>query len=94
MVRASTLPAAVPDYLPPKEWTLTLARFSLTPRQLEIVQLILQARQQKEIATMMGLSPHTIRAYLRQVYARFAVTNSIELVLVLVAARVEGENRE
>jgi DNA-binding CsgD family transcriptional regulator len=58
---------------------------ALSPRQAEIVELVLQARQQKQIAVDLGLSPHTVRAYMRQIFARVGVENQMELVLVAFA---------
>lgn len=55
----------------------------LPPRERRAATLYAQGRSYKEIAAQLGLSPATVRTYLRSVYANLGVSNKIELVAAL-----------
>lgn len=53
----------------------TLAeRFGLTPREQETVKLLLQGLTSKEIAKRMGISPNTVKAFVRFVMVKMGVS--------------------
>lgn len=45
----------------------------LTARELEILQLLVEAHTQKQIARTLDLSPHTVDTHLRNIYAKLHV---------------------
>jgi DNA-binding CsgD family transcriptional regulator len=49
-------------------------QFDLTEREQETVQLLLQGLTSKEIATRMGISPNTVKAFLRLVMVKMGVS--------------------
>ena len=51
----------------------------LAPRRLHVAQLFAQGQSNKEIARQLGLSPATVRTYLRDAYLELGVRNKIEL---------------
>jgi DNA-binding CsgD family transcriptional regulator len=51
----------------------------LPPRERSVAMLYAQGRSYKEIARLLGLSPATVRTYLRSVYVQLGVRNKIEL---------------
>jgi DNA-binding CsgD family transcriptional regulator len=51
----------------------------LPPRERTVAMLYAQGRSYKEIARLLGLSPATVRTYLRSVYVQLGVRNKIEL---------------
>lgn len=55
----------------------------LAPREREAALLYAGGEAYKEIARRLGLSPATVRTYLRDVYARLGVRNKQELARVL-----------
>jgi len=60
---------------------LELRNFKLTPRQYEVVQLLLQGFRAKEIANMLHLSPRTVEDYIAALKQRFQAKNLIELMV-------------
>ena len=49
-------------------------RFGLTPREQETVKLLLQGLTSKEIAVRMGISPNTVKAFVRLVMVKMGVS--------------------
>jgi DNA-binding NarL/FixJ family response regulator len=56
----------------------------LTPREIEIVQLIAKGKIAKEIAEELNLSPHTIYTHRKNIMKKLAFSSSSELVLYAV----------
>ena len=52
----------------------------LTDRERELVRYIAQGKQDKEIATILELSPRTVSNYLQKLYRKKQVNNRIELL--------------
>lgn len=50
----------------------------LPPRRREVLALYLAGQRRKQIARLLGVSPHTIRNHIRLVYEDFGFTNRIE----------------
>lgn len=59
------------------------ARSPLAPRELSAAMLYAHGRSHKDIAGTLGLSPATVRTYLRTAYAALGVSNKLELVAAL-----------
>lgn len=55
----------------------------LAPRELGAAMLYAQGRSYKDIAATLGLTPATVRTYLRNAYALLGVRNKVELVAAL-----------
>jgi DNA-binding NarL/FixJ family response regulator len=51
----------------------------LPPRERSVAMLYAQGHSYKGIARLLGLSPATVRTYLRSVYLQLGVRNKIEL---------------
>jgi len=76
---------ALPQFLSAEEWRLVVASMQLSPQQARIVSLILQGKQDKEMAAALGLNRYTIRTYLRRVFDRVGVEDRMGLVLHIFA---------
>jgi DNA-binding NarL/FixJ family response regulator len=59
----------------------------MTPRQREVLDLLCQGKVNKEIASLLGMSDHTVRAHLKMVFRALDVHTRTEAVL---AARRAG----
>lgn len=59
----------------------------LTPRELEVVDLLGRGRTPKEIASELGISLHTVRGHTDSARLRFGARTIPELVLLLARAR-------
>ncbi|MBT9513122.1 MAG: LuxR family transcriptional regulator [Acidovorax sp.] len=55
----------------------------LAPRELSVAMLYAQGQSHKGIAATLGLTPATVRTYLRTAYAALGVRNKLELVAAL-----------
>jgi DNA-binding CsgD family transcriptional regulator len=55
----------------------------LTPRQLDVLRLLLQGHAVKQIARRLGLSPHTIEDYLKALYRKTGTNSHQELIATL-----------
>jgi DNA-binding NarL/FixJ family response regulator len=69
----------------PSDWDACVHALKLSPRQTAIIKLILRSKKDKEIATEMGLSKHTVRTYLKRIFDRFDVSDRTALVLHVVS---------
>ena len=58
-------------------------RQALAPRELSTAMLYAQGQSHKDIAATLGLTPATVRTYLRTAYAALGVRNKLELVAAL-----------
>ena len=59
------------------------AWYDLTPRQLDVLNLLLQGHPVKQIARRLGLSPHTIEDYLKALYRKTGTNSHQELIATL-----------
>lgn len=66
-------------------------RERLTPRELQIVGLIVQGCKNKEIAMQLGTKEQVIKNYLRSVYDKTGVSDRLELALFTLHHRVLAE---
>lgn len=60
---------------------------ALPPRELNVALLFAEGRSHKEVARETGLSPATVRTYLRQAYLRLGVSDKVALGRALGGAR-------
>lgn len=61
--------------------TVDLAkRFSLTNRESQVLQSLIEGKARKEIAAAMHLSEDTVRSYLRSLYKKLGVSSRVEAV--------------
>ena len=56
----------------------------LTPREREVLELILQYKKRREIAELMFVSESSVKLYTRTLYSKLGVTNRDELYALLV----------
>ena len=57
---------------------------TLTPREREILELILGNKKRKEIADELHLSENTVKTYTRTLYAKIGVSSREELYALLL----------
>jgi DNA-binding CsgD family transcriptional regulator len=53
----------------------------LTARELDVLRLIAKGYQAPEVAGMLGLSAHTVRGYVREVYRKLGISSRAEATL-------------
>ena len=79
------IPMAPPEEKTPAERVLAAAKSedSLTPREREILKLMLQNKKRKEIAQELCLSENTIKTHTRTLYGKLGVRSREELHALL-----------
>ena len=50
-------------------------QYGLTPREKEILQLLVQGRSTKQAAAQLEISYHTADGYIREIYEKLQVSN-------------------
>ncbi|SFS13361.1 DNA-binding response regulator, NarL/FixJ family, contains REC and HTH domains [Granulicella pectinivorans] len=66
-------------------------RDRLTPKELQIVALIVQGCKNKEIAMQLGTKEQVIKNYLRSIYDKTGVSDRLELALFTIHHRILAE---
>ncbi len=67
------------------------ARDRLTPKELQIVALIVQGCKNKDIATQLNTKEQVIKNYLRSIYDKTGVSDRLELALFTLHHRLLAE---
>ena len=67
----------------PREWTVSPAELGLTPRQGEILALVLRGLPNKRIALMLSLSESTVKEHLTGILERLGVKRRVEVLTQL-----------
>jgi DNA-binding NarL/FixJ family response regulator len=57
------------------------SRFGLTPREVQIVNTLVDGQTNKDIADTIGISQYTVKHHLTNIYDKLGVYNRVELVL-------------
>lgn len=65
----------------PQETVGARVRDRLTPKELQIVALIVQGRKNKDIASQLGTKEQVVKNYLRNIYDKIGVSDRLELAL-------------
>lgn len=83
-----------------QEAAANFGRKLLTPRECEVVTLVLRGYSTKSISQSLGISPGTVKVHRENIYAKLGVSSQAELFNMFIAsvssqpqARVEGEAR-
>ena len=64
-----------------------ITRRTLTPRENQVYDLVIQGKSAKEISAVLGITPRTVKFHLAKIYAKFGVSSRIELILRASASR-------
>jgi DNA-binding CsgD family transcriptional regulator len=65
-------------------WQQIARSLGLSPRELQIVRLILDDHTEFAIAVDLGISPHTVHTHIDRVHRKLAVVDRVTLVLRVV----------
>ncbi|WP_213805023.1 response regulator transcription factor [Granulicella sp. dw_53] len=69
----------------------TRVRDRLTPKEMQIVALIVQGCKNKEIALQLGTKEQVVKNYLRSIYDKSGVSDRLELALFTIHHRALAE---
>ncbi len=77
--------------LPPPDTVGAKVRDRLTPKEMQIVALIVQGCKNKDIAQQLGTKEQVIKNYLRSIYDKIGVNDRLELALFTLHHRLLAE---
>jgi DNA-binding CsgD family transcriptional regulator len=63
----------------------------LTQRELDVLRLVARGHNNREISALLGLSPNTVKTYIRLAYRRIGVTSRSQAVLWAVGQGLHDE---
>ena len=72
---------------PPSLPAVDFSAYEFSPRQREIVDLLVQGQSNKEMAERLSLSAETIKAHLQQIFRKFGVSSRLEAVVFIFTGR-------
>jgi len=58
-------------------------RGSLPPRMAQVVDHLLKGKSEKQIASSLGISPHTVNRHVQRIYRHFGVNSRAKLIALL-----------
>ena len=64
-----------------QEWRSLAARLALSPRELQILQLVFDDEKELAIAESLSISPHTVHTHLGRLYRKLGVSSRCEAVV-------------
>jgi DNA-binding NarL/FixJ family response regulator len=76
----------------PKEWTVSPEDLGLTPRQGEILRLIMRGLPNKRIASSLGITENTVKEHVTGILERLGVRNRVEAITQLRGRRIQLPN--
>jgi DNA-binding CsgD family transcriptional regulator len=62
----------------------------LTPRELEVVGLVLEGHSSESIANLLGISAGTVRIHRKNIYAKMRISSQRELFAIFIKAPASG----
>lgn len=65
--------------------------YNLTPREVEIVEVVARGFANKDIALQLGISEQTVKHHLTSIYDKVGVSNRLELALFAVQRRLSEQ---
>ncbi len=74
------------------DWQRVRGKLGLSPRELQVVQHILEGKTLSAISREMQLGLGTVKTYSQRVYRKLDVTNRQELTLLVVSAHLQLPN--
>jgi DNA-binding NarL/FixJ family response regulator len=64
----------------PVRWRAVPDAVALTPRHVDVLELVAQGFSNDEIADKLGLRPNTVKFHISEIFRRLGVRNRIEAI--------------
>ncbi|WP_232056698.1 LuxR C-terminal-related transcriptional regulator [Methylomonas rhizoryzae] len=77
-------------FAPTRELPVTAAELGLTPRQGQVLAMMLKGLPNKRIALNLSLSEHTVKEHVTGILERLGAKNRIEVITMLRGRRLEN----
>ncbi|MHC4396296.1 MAG: response regulator transcription factor [Planctomycetota bacterium] len=69
-----------------RHWSYIKRRYHLSPREIQVAQLVCQGFSNDEVAKILKIKPGTAKTHLRNIYRRIRAKNKIAMLLKLLHA--------
>jgi len=73
-----------------KQWSYLSRRYDLTPREVQIAELVCQGLRHGSIAGRLSIQPGTVKTHIRNIYRKVKVRNKMNMLLRFVCDAREG----
>ena len=74
-----------PMLLDHKQWMYLSRRYDLTPREVQIAELVCRGLRQGSIAGQLNIQPGTVKTHIRNIYRKVKVRNKMNMLLRFVS---------
>ena len=64
-----------------RQWSLLQSRYELTPREVQIADLVCQGLRNSRIAESLHIRPATVQVHVRNIYRKLRVRGKINMLL-------------
>jgi DNA-binding NarL/FixJ family response regulator len=81
---ARTAPEILPVLLDNRQWSYVGRRYELTPRELQIAELVCRGYRNDRIARDLRIRPGTVKTHVRNIYRKVKVRSKIAMLLRFV----------
>lgn len=79
-----------PMLLDQRQWRYLSKRYDLTPREVQIAELVCQGLRHGSIAGSLRIQPGTVKTHIRNIYHKVKVRNKMNLLLRFVSEAREA----
>ena len=67
------------------QWSYLSRRYDLTPREVQIAELVCQGLRHGSIAGQLSIQPGTVKTHIRNIYRKVKVKNKMNMLLRFVS---------
>jgi len=68
-----------------RQWSYLSRRYDLTPREVQIAELVCQGLRHGNIAGQLSIQPGTVKTHIRNIYRKVKVRNKMNMLLRFVS---------
>lgn len=65
----------------------------LTPRQIQILELLTEGMSQKQIASILSIGTGTVKSHIRRACAKTLLDNRIQLIVAFAVWKATNDNK-
>jgi DNA-binding NarL/FixJ family response regulator len=73
-----------------RQWSYLSRRYDLTPREVQIAELVCQGLRHGSIAGRLSIQPGTVKTHIRNIYRKVKVRNKMNMLLRFVSEAREA----
>ena len=81
-----TISPSLSSFLNEAAWERLAEKLRLSPREVQVVQGVLEDETELAIARRLGMSPHTVHTHMDRLHGKLSVRGRPELILKILTA--------